>query len=186
MLLFCCLQKGTRPFDHQWITNRARLFPVSHEFENVDLKILIAALFRSCGFVLRWLCDTSDNSFSCSDLLSKIEIIFCDKNAANDPGFSVTLSLRMNYMQVLFFFSFFFGGGGGVWGVNMVVTSLDFSIVALTFVVTIKDHGVLNFDRSGSQALSYRMLAMTSFSPAKSEAARYVSRLHPFTGCPIR
>lgn len=34
------------------------------------------------------------------DLHNRVEVLFCDKNVANDPGFSVTLSLRMNYMQV--------------------------------------------------------------------------------------
>lgn len=34
------------------------------------------------------------------DLHNRVEVIFCDKNIVNDPGFSVTLSIRMNYMQV--------------------------------------------------------------------------------------
>ena len=34
------------------------------------------------------------------DLHNRVEVVFCDKNVVNDPGFSVTLSLRMNYMQV--------------------------------------------------------------------------------------
>ena len=36
----------------------------------------------------------------CRDLHNRVEVLFCDKNVVNDPGFSVTLSLRMTYMQV--------------------------------------------------------------------------------------
>lgn len=36
----------------------------------------------------------------CRDLHNRVEVVFCDKNVVNDPGFSVMLSLRMNYMQV--------------------------------------------------------------------------------------
>ena len=44
--------------------------------------------------------------FSCRDLHNRVEVVFCDKNVVNDPGFSVMLSLRMNYMQVCWALSF--------------------------------------------------------------------------------
>eukprot|EP00794_Sanderia_malayensis_P008888 gene8888-9838_t len=34
------------------------------------------------------------------DLASQIEVVLCDKNASNDPGFTIVLSLRMNYIQL--------------------------------------------------------------------------------------
>lgn len=33
-------------------------------------------------------------------LANRVDVILCDKNDQNDPGFTVTLSLRMNYMQL--------------------------------------------------------------------------------------
>ena len=41
-------------------------------------------------------------SFLNRDLHNRVEVLFCDKNVPTDPGFCVNLSLRMNYMQVLF------------------------------------------------------------------------------------
>ena len=43
------------------------------------------------------------------DLQNRVEVLFCDKNVVNDPGFIVNLSLRMNYMQVCFSFLFLSG-----------------------------------------------------------------------------
>lgn len=34
------------------------------------------------------------------DLYYKVEVIFCDKTIPNDPGFSLDLSLKMNYEQM--------------------------------------------------------------------------------------
>ena len=76
---------------------------------------------------------TSCIMFFCRDLHNRVEVLFCDKNVANDPGFSVTLSLRMNYMQVLY-------------SCIMRVTSLHSSVVFLTFLAIIKDSGVLSTD----------------------------------------
>lgn len=35
-----------------------------------------------------------------SDLLHRVEVLFCDKNNPNDPGFVIELSLKMNYNQI--------------------------------------------------------------------------------------
>lgn len=35
-----------------------------------------------------------------SDLLHRVEVLFCDKNNPNDPGFVLELSLKMNYTQI--------------------------------------------------------------------------------------
>ena len=34
------------------------------------------------------------------DLFYKVEVVFCDKNIPNDPGFCLELSMRMNYDQI--------------------------------------------------------------------------------------
>ena len=34
------------------------------------------------------------------DLYYRVEIVFCDKNVITDPGFTLELSLRMNYDQM--------------------------------------------------------------------------------------
>ena len=34
------------------------------------------------------------------DLLHRVEVLFCDKNNSNDPGFVIELSLKMNYNQI--------------------------------------------------------------------------------------
>ena len=34
------------------------------------------------------------------DLFYKVDVIFVDKNVAGDPGFTLTLSMRMNYWQI--------------------------------------------------------------------------------------
>lgn len=35
-----------------------------------------------------------------NDLLHRVEVMFCDKNNPNDPGFTIELSLKMNYNQI--------------------------------------------------------------------------------------
>lgn len=37
---------------------------------------------------------------SCRDLYYRVEVIFCDKLNPSDPGFSLDLSMRMNYDQM--------------------------------------------------------------------------------------
>lgn len=34
------------------------------------------------------------------DLMHRVEVLFCDKNNPNDPGFVLELSLKMNYNQI--------------------------------------------------------------------------------------
>lgn len=35
-----------------------------------------------------------------ADLLNRVEVLFCDKNNPNDPGFVLELSQKMNYTQI--------------------------------------------------------------------------------------
>lgn len=40
---------------------------------------------------------TYTNFYCFRDLYYRVEVTFCDKNIPNDPGFTLDLSLRMNY-----------------------------------------------------------------------------------------
>lgn len=44
--------------------------------------------------------DTNVEIFLCRDLYYRVEVIFCDKLNPSDPGFSLDLSMRMNYDQM--------------------------------------------------------------------------------------